>query len=405
MSVIEPGPASSTSLIDRVKAILLSPATEWDKIDAEPATAQGLYTGYAMILAAIPAVAQIIGGFIPMCFFGVCIHHNPIFVIVGAIVSYLVNLAGIYLVAIIANELAPSFGGQKNQIQALKLIIYSATASWLCGIFLILPALGLLTIVGLYGVYLLYVGAPKLMKVPADKSLGYVVVTGIAAAVVLIVVAVVSGAVLSMGAIGASGIYASNAPASVDGTLHVGGASVDLGKLQQASQQMQAAANQIQAQANGQTAVTTVKAVPADTLKALLPAALPAGYARTESSSSSGGVAGVTGSTAESIYSKGDQRITLQVTDMAAAGALMTLGGAVNVQSDKETATGYEKMGKVDGRMTTEEFDRQSKSGKYSVLVANRFLVEADGEGADVNDLKGAGGSVGLDRLEGLART
>ena len=88
---------------------------------------------------------------------------------------------------------------------------------------------------------------------------------------------------------------------------------------------------------------------------------------------------------------------------MAAMGALASLGGAVDVQSDKQTSTGYEKVGKVNGRLTEESFDNQSKSGRYSVMVANRFMVEAEGNGADMNDLKGAVSSVGLDKLEGMA--
>jgi hypothetical protein len=39
--------------------------------------------------------------------------------------------------------------------------------------------------------------------------------------------------------------------------------------------------------------------------------------------------------------------------------------------------TGYEKVGKVGGRMVTEEWDRSAKSGRYSVLVGDRFTVEA----------------------------
>ena len=64
MSIAEPGPASSESLVNRVKGILMSPAAEWDKIDAEPATIQGLYTGYVVILAAIPVIAHLVGSLV-----------------------------------------------------------------------------------------------------------------------------------------------------------------------------------------------------------------------------------------------------------------------------------------------------------------------------------------------------
>lgn len=208
MSVIEPGPAGASPLVSRVQAILMSPKTEWERIDTEPATVQGLYTGYAMILAAIPAIAQAIGSLFPICVFGVCTHRNPIFAVIGAIVGYAISLGGTYVVAMIANELAPSFGGQKNNIQALKLIIYSSTASWLAGIFGILPMLAILGVLGLYSFYLMYLGASRVMKVPEDRSVGYTVVTVVAAIVVYVIVGVITGVVIGLGAVGAAGAAA-----------------------------------------------------------------------------------------------------------------------------------------------------------------------------------------------------
>lgn len=208
MSVIEPGPAGASPLVARIQAILMSPKTEWDRIDVEPATVQGLYTGYAMILAAIPAVAGLIGSLFPVCVFGMCTHRNPIFAVVGAIVGYAVSLAGTYVVALIANELAPSFGGQKNNIQALKLIIYSSTASWLAGVFGILPALAILGLVGLYSFYLMYLGSSRVMKVPEDRAVGYTVVTVVAAIVVYVIVGLITAFVIGIGAIGAAGAAA-----------------------------------------------------------------------------------------------------------------------------------------------------------------------------------------------------
>jgi hypothetical protein len=96
--------------------------------------------------------------------------------------------------------------------------------------------------------------------------------------------------------------------------------------------------------------------------------------------------------------------VTVTVTDMAAMGALAGMAGAMGVESSKETSTGYEKVGKVDGRFTTEEWDRSAKTGKYGVLVANRFMVQAEGSAASIDDLKAAVAAVGPDRLEALAR-
>ncbi len=180
--------------------------------------------------------------------------------------------------------------------------------------------------------------------------------------------------------------------------MSIGGTKVDIGKLDAAAKQMQAAA---QASADGKA---TVPAVPIDALKGMLPAALSSGYARSDISGESGGVGGLQGSSAEGVYNKGDSRITLTITDAAAAGALATLGGAMNVQSEHQTATGYEKVHMDGGRMVSEEWDSQAKSGKYSIMVGSRFIVAAEGQGAQMSDLKGAVGAVPVDRLAGLAK-
>ncbi len=42
------------SIVQRAKNIIIKPADEWNVIAGEPATVGGLFTGYAMILAAFP---------------------------------------------------------------------------------------------------------------------------------------------------------------------------------------------------------------------------------------------------------------------------------------------------------------------------------------------------------------
>jgi len=186
MSVV--GGTGTTGLVARVQNILMKPAAEWDVIDREPATTAGLFTGYACILAAIPAVAALIQ-------FSV-FHHNPIVGVVVAVLSYVSSLAAVFIMALIIDALAPSFGAQKSQIQALKLAVYSYTASWVAGILNIVPLLGILVLVaGLYGLYIMYLGLPKLMKSPADKTVGYFVVTILVAIVVNIIIGIIIGAI------------------------------------------------------------------------------------------------------------------------------------------------------------------------------------------------------------------
>ena len=403
MSIVEPEPMRSEPLVNRVKGILLSPAAEWDKIDVEPATIQGLYTGYVGILVAVSMACSLIGSVVfGHGAFGIVYRPNIVTALVGAIVGFVLALISVFILALVIDALAPSFDGQKSQIQAFKVAAYSGTAGWVAGIVHIFPPLDLLALLGsLYGLYILYVGLPKLMKSPTDKALGYTIVTIIVAAVLFIVVGALTATVGGAAMLGAG---AMGHPGVVSGSVNVPGGSVDLGKLNAAAAAAKASADQIQASANGASVNGAVKAVAPDMLKNLLPAALPSGFSRTDVTSEGGAVGGMSSSHASGVYTKGDGRITLEVSDLAAAGAFAGMAGALNVESTKTTSTGYEKVGKVDGRLTTESFDNQAKSGKYSVIVANRFVVEANGSGIGMDDLKGAVTSVPFGQLEGMAK-
>ena len=188
------------NLVERVKRILLSPKTEWEVIDAEQTTTQELYTRYIMPLAAIGPVAQLIGTTVfgvPVPFVGT--YRAPIgAAITHALVGYLLSLAAPYVLALIIDALAPTFNAQRSQIQALKVAAYSMTASWLAGIFGLIPALSILGLLGLYSLYLLYLGLPVLMKTPREKAAGYSAVVIIIGIVLWMVIAAVAAMFLSM---------------------------------------------------------------------------------------------------------------------------------------------------------------------------------------------------------------
>ncbi len=185
------------NLVDRAKNILLQPKQEWAVISAEPHTVQDLYTGYVMILAAIPAGASFIGFSIIGVSSFMGSYRWPITSgITHMILQYVLNLGWVYVLALIIDALAPNFGGEKNFMQALKVSAFSPTAMWLAGIFSIIPAIAILGILGLYSLYLLYTGLPLLMKAPEDKAVPYTVVVIIVAIVLGIVVGAVSALVV-----------------------------------------------------------------------------------------------------------------------------------------------------------------------------------------------------------------
>jgi len=184
-------------LIDRAKNIITKPKQEWQVIDAEPATIGGLYTGYIIPLSLVPVIAGALG----MLLFGYSLPFIgkvtiPTSTVLGsAAVQFVGGLIGIYVIALVIDALAPSFGGTKSPIQAMKVAAYSYTASWVFGILAIVPGLRLIAgLLGLYSLYLLFTGLPALMKSPPEKALGYTAVTVIVAIIVYICIGLLIGA-------------------------------------------------------------------------------------------------------------------------------------------------------------------------------------------------------------------
>lgn len=171
-------PGAPASLIDRAKNILISPKTEWPRIDAEPSSIASIYTGYVMILAAIGPIAMVIGHQVfGIGAMGYTWKPSIGFSIGSAVLTYILSLVAVYVTALIINALAPSFGGVQDQLKAFKVAAYASTAGWVAGIFGIIPMLGILALIGaLYGLYLYFLGLPVLMRVPQDKAVGYIVV-------------------------------------------------------------------------------------------------------------------------------------------------------------------------------------------------------------------------------------
>lgn len=150
------------NLLDRIKRILGEPRDEWVKIAAEPASVQSLYTNWIMILAAIGPVALLVS------------MNSLQF----AIAQYVRSLIMTFVLALVVDAMAPSFGGTKDFVASLKLTAYSYTATWLAGIFNLLGTPG--GIIGLiatiYTLYTFFLGVPVLKKASPDKAVPFTVV-------------------------------------------------------------------------------------------------------------------------------------------------------------------------------------------------------------------------------------
>lgn len=403
------------NLINRAKSILLQPRETWHTIEAEAADVAGLYTRYLMVLAAIPAVCGFIGmSLIGMGAFGVSIRVPLVAGLANMAVSYVLSLAGVFVLALLVDALAPTFGGQKNPIQALKLAVYASTAALLGGVFTLLPALAVLGLpAALYSVYLIYTGLPVLMRNPPEKTLAYTAVVLVAA----IVMGVVMGAVGSLFLPG-SGTLLGGAPA-VSVSTPGGSLNIDTAGLEAAGKKMEAAARQMEqaqksqdpaamAAAAGQTAAAAAgmlgggQAVAAQALKAALPEQL-ADMARMGFDVQDGAALGLPTSQASAHYSNGQKEVRLEITDMGGLGQVAALALAAG-QGEKEDQYSVEKTWQEGGRTLHQSYQKDGSQAEFRTVLKNGIVVSIEADQMDIRAVRGLMSQVNLSALEGLQR-
>jgi Yip1 domain len=191
-------------VINRARAILLKPESEWRVIADEPTSIMTLFKNYAFGLALIPIVAGTIGSMmmselIQQISIGAV---SPLSVLTNMVLDYASGLVAIFTVAYIVHMVTPSFNGRQDLVQSVKLVIYAMTAFWLACLFLLIPPLGgLAMLAGIsYAFYLIYLGSEPVLGIPPDKVAGF--------SVVFILISLVVGFILFLLRTAVSGINA-----------------------------------------------------------------------------------------------------------------------------------------------------------------------------------------------------
>lgn len=174
MAAVEPG-TPGASLLARVRSLIFRPEGAWDRIAAEPATPNEIYKTYVLPLAAVPSVCGLIGvlAFRGFHIASVSVRRSFAGSLIEAVMSYALTIVLVFIMAVVVDVAAGLFGGVRDRTQAFKLAAYSGTAFWAAGVFALYPSLtfpaGVLG--GIYSLYTLNLGLPKMMKVDRDRAL------------------------------------------------------------------------------------------------------------------------------------------------------------------------------------------------------------------------------------------
>jgi len=413
------------TLIERVQAILLRPKQTWPVIAAERGDVATIYKQYVAFLAAIPALA----GFIVWTLIGVGMmgvsFRLPIATgLVQMVVGYLLSLGVVYVLALIVNALAPTFGGSKDFVAALKVVAYGSTAGFVGGVFNLLPALGWVALLAaFYSIYLIYTGLPVLMRCPPGKAGAYTAVVIVCAIVAMIVLGGVSSLFAGHGPMGfgtasvggpefpgmGGGDMRIEAPDGTTVTINPS-AIVDMTRRMESAQKSRDTAGAGKAIGDLLGAVTgtgNVAPIPAADLKAMLPESIGE-LKRTAIEAEGGEAMGIAaGSGAKASYASGDRSAELVIADMAGLGGVAGLAATAalaNVTVDKDTDGNVQKVYQEGGRTVHEDYRKDGSSAQLAVILANGVIVSAEGSRVDIATLKSMVHSIDLAKLEATQR-
>lgn len=143
----------------------------------------------------------------------------------------------------------------------------------------------------------------------------------------------------------------------------------------------------------------TITPVDFRTLKELLPDAVGALKRTSQEGQKQMGMSEATGDYSEE---NGESSLTIKIIDPGNMRAMMAGGAAMafSMDLDKETDTGYERNVKFQGYSAHEKME--GTSGEITVLVGDRFIIEARGSEIKADQLRAALNALPLKKLEGM---
>jgi hypothetical protein len=166
-------------LLRRALRLLVSPAREWAAIAADRESWTGVALRYVLPLAAVPAVAWMVGrALFPadlVTWESAPLAHVPMAFVRAGAVAFCGSVVWVTLLAGAFRALAPMFGARRDWARSWKVAAYGTTPVWVVGVLLVKPVLvGLLLVAMLHCSYLYYAGLQVVAGVKQSAAAEYV---------------------------------------------------------------------------------------------------------------------------------------------------------------------------------------------------------------------------------------
>jgi hypothetical protein len=354
----------------RVANLLIAPAAEWTVIDREQIEPTRLALTYVAPLALIPAVAIVVALSLVGVQAGGEFHRAPLLgVSISALLFFVLTIVAVFAFAAVIDWLAPRFGAARNYRQAFKLSAYSITAAMVAGILAMAPALQIFALLGAsYSLYLLFVGAPRLMHPPETSAINYAIVTTFAAVLVALVVGLIA-----------------MVAAAPTGNLFPGLPRLTLFDAVNSGPQDPVVLSPSSIPSAGTLAPGAAGIVSGNDLRGAAPETL-SGLSRVSVGYERLGVPGERTIRLEAEYRGGPKHLSLQIIYSPSIAQAIGFGGTATSEFQRETPDGYSRRVRVDGAIIVSDWDNSSRTGSYGRLVEDRFYVRISGGGGVTAD-------------------
>jgi hypothetical protein len=162
-------------VLNRARNLIVNPKAEWAVIQKESQGKSVIIKTYALPLIIMMAACSVLGAIITV--------SNVAYAIIKALGIFGFSYAGMYVSALIINELTTSFNSKKDLNTTFRLVVYSLTGFFIIKSFVLLwPPIEMLSVLGLFSVYLFWEGSATLLETPEDNKIGFVAVSTVVVA-------------------------------------------------------------------------------------------------------------------------------------------------------------------------------------------------------------------------------
>lgn len=172
------GACNFNAIKDRAIDIITNPKSCWDRISTEQHSVSSLYSNYLVYIVGISVLCQ----FVRNCMLGISVPfmdtwRMPIMSgLIYHVLLFAASLATLYIWAFVFEKLAATFKAKVSIAGALALVGYASTPAILGGVLSLLPLFiaGIASLIlGIYSLYILYQGLPRMTAVPNESRIGY----------------------------------------------------------------------------------------------------------------------------------------------------------------------------------------------------------------------------------------